>query len=308
MSSPTDRVYEPGDPSPYAPRWVRNAPQGPRRIPAGGPMEGQIDGLDDEADAALVQSEHAPPLAAAPPVAVGEPFVIDDIRVPRSLDPGIVPDPWPARHARLRRARLFGMFGRLALAGSVAAVVALLAMGKLSLPGGSGATEPADPSSAFGSRFAPPAAVPQEPPALAQSPSEPPAQVALAQPAAPAAAAPLAAIVPTPAPVAPEPASAAPALYPDSPQTAALLKRGQELAATGDIAAARLTLRPAAEARNAQAALALGATYDPVVLQTLGIFGVRPDVAMARSWYEKAKEYGSAEAPRRLELLATRAP
>ena len=31
MSSPTDRIYEPGDPSPYAPRWVRNAPQQRRR-------------------------------------------------------------------------------------------------------------------------------------------------------------------------------------------------------------------------------------------------------------------------------------
>jgi len=40
------------------------------------------------------------------------------------------------------------------------------------------------------------------------------------------------------------------------------------------------------------------------VLRTLGIFGVTPDVAMARSWYEKAKAFGSAEAPRRLELLA----
>ena len=49
---------------------------------------------------------------------------------------------------------------------------------------------------------------------------------------------------------------------------------------------------------------ALGATYDPVVFRSLGIFGVTPDVAMARSWYEKARAYGSAEAPRRLELLA----
>jgi TPR repeat protein len=65
-------------------------------------------------------------------------------------------------------------------------------------------------------------------------------------------------------------------------------------------------LRRAAEARNAQAALALGATYDPGVLETLGIFGVSPDVAKARSWYEKARAYGSAEAPRRLDLLATR--
>jgi TPR repeat protein len=98
--------------------------------------------------------------------------------------------------------------------------------------------------------------------------------------------------------------SAAPAPELDPEQRAALLKRGQQLAASGDIAAARLTLRPAAEARDAQAALALGATYDPIVLRSLGIFGVTPDVALARSWYEKAKAYGSAEAPRRLDMLA----
>jgi TPR repeat protein len=108
---------------------------------------------------------------------------------------------------------------------------------------------------------------------------------------------------PTPAAAA-EPAASAPASETKPEELAALLKRGQQLAASGDIAAARLTLRPAAEARNAQAALALGATYDPVVLHSLGIFGVTPDKAMARSWYEKAKEYGSAEAPRRLDMLA----
>jgi TPR repeat protein len=103
-----------------------------------------------------------------------------------------------------------------------------------------------------------------------------------------------------------EPAQAAPSPELTADEIAALLKRGQALAAAGDIAAARLTLRPAAEARDAQAALALGATYDPIVLRSLGIFGVTPDVAMARRWYEKAKAYGSAEAPRRLDLLATR--
>jgi hypothetical protein len=319
MSSPTDRIYDPSDPSPYAPRWVRDAPRGQRRIPIR-PIESDIDGPDaDDADNTLVHREPAPPLAAAPPVAADEPFVIDDFRVPRSLDPGVVPDPWPARRSRLRRSRLFGMLGRLALAGSAAAVVALVAVGKLSVPGTTGATEQADNPIAFGSRFAGHAAKPQEPPIVAEGESEPHPQVALAQPSAPVPVAPVRAVANAPAsvappavnvvaPPAPEPASApaAPALDPESPEVAALVKRGQELAAAGDIAAARLTLRRAAEAHNAQAALALGATYDPTVLETLGIFGVTPDVAKARSWYEKAREYGSAEAPRRLDLLATR--
>jgi hypothetical protein len=320
MSSPTDRIYDPGDPSPYAPRWVRHAPPAQRRTPARGPLGSEIDGPDgDEASGALVHSEQAPPLAAAPPVADDDRFTIDDIRVPRSLDPGIVPDPWAARGSRLRRSRLLGMLGRLALAGSAAALVALIAVGKLSLPGATGATEHSENSPSFGSRFSGHGTKPQDPPIVAEGPSDPPAQVALAQPPAPLAPAPVRAVaivpaaVPPPAavnavvPPAAEPPSPAPALDPDSAEVAALIKRGQELASAGDVAAARLTLRRAAEAHNAQAALALGATYDPNVLRTLGIFGVTPDVAMARGWYEKAKEYGSAEAPRRLDLLATSA-
>jgi hypothetical protein len=85
-----------------------------------------------------------------------------------------------------------------------------------------------------------------------------------------------------------------------------LLKRGKDLFATGDLAAARLVLRRAAEANNAEAALALGATYDPLVLRQLKVYGFTPDAAMARSWYEKASELGSLAAPRRLEMLTER--
>jgi hypothetical protein len=316
MSSPTDRSYEPGDSSPYAPRWVRSAPP-PRRAPVRSPLVPDAE-MDEEhmlhQDEA-VGPEHAPPLAEG---AEEESFVIGDFRVPRSLDPGIVPDPWAERGVRLRRYRVLGMLGRLALAGSAAAIVALLVVGKLSVPGSSGATEQTDAT-----RYSAPASKPQDPPIVAQSEaSDPPTQVALADPATPMSAArpsvaaappaalqppPVAATIaatpPAPAPAA-EPAASAPASELSADELAALLKRGQRLAASGDIAAARLTLRPAAEAGNAQAALALGATYDPVVLHSLGIFGVTPDKAMARGWYEKAKEFGSAEAPRRLEMLA----
>ncbi len=329
MSSPTDRNYEPGDPSPYAPRWVRSAPP-QRSAPVRSPLV--PDGAQADDEHTLLRDEvskHAPPAAADE-----DGFAVGDFRVPRSLDPGIVPDPWTERGLRLRRYRVFGMLGRLALAGSAAAIVALLAVGKLSLPGTNGATEQADTSPSFGTRFSTPASKPQEPPIVAQEASDPPQQqVALADPAtpvtaprpsiavappapapvppppAPAAAAPpvqAAAAPPAPAAPAAEPVASAPTPELSAEDLAALLKRGQQLAASGDIAAARLTLLPAAEARNAQAALALGATYDPVVLRSLRILGVTPDVAMARSWYENAKEYGSAEAPRRLEMLAKR--
>jgi hypothetical protein len=92
----------------------------------------------------------------------------------------------------------------------------------------------------------------------------------------------------------------------NSEELAVLLKRGKELIATGDLAAARLVLQRAAEANNAEAALALGATYDPLVLRQLKVYGFTPDAAMARSWYEKAAELGSSAAPRRLELLTER--
>jgi hypothetical protein len=91
----------------------------------------------------------------------------------------------------------------------------------------------------------------------------------------------------------------------DADELALLLTRGQSLLETGDLAAARLLLRRAAESGNARAAFALAATYDPLVLKEIGALGLTPDLALARAWYEKAKEYGSREAPRRLELLAS---
>jgi hypothetical protein len=84
-----------------------------------------------------------------------------------------------------------------------------------------------------------------------------------------------------------------------------LIRRGQQFLAAGDLAAARVLLQRAAEARDARAALALGATYDPNVLQQLGVRGIVADIGQARTWYERAKEFGSSEAPRRLQALAT---
>ena len=91
----------------------------------------------------------------------------------------------------------------------------------------------------------------------------------------------------------------------DDDELALLMKRGQGLIETGDLSGARLLLKRAAEAGSARAAFALGATYDPLVLKEIGVVGFASDVAMARTWYEKAKEMGSREAPRRLELLAS---
>lgn len=91
-------------------------------------------------------------------------------------------------------------------------------------------------------------------------------------------------------------------LAPD--EMAALLKRADILIASGDVAAARLVLRRPAEAGNGRAAAMLAGTYDPAVLARLGVRGVVPDLQMAQAWYEKAQQFGSPEASRRLETLA----
>jgi TPR repeat protein len=92
----------------------------------------------------------------------------------------------------------------------------------------------------------------------------------------------------------------------DADVIATLLKRADALIRSGDVAAGRLVLRRAADAGDARAAMTLAGTYDPAILGKLDVHGVVPDVAMARSWYEKAKKFGSAEAPGRLELLASK--
>jgi hypothetical protein len=122
--------------------------------------------------------------------------------------------------------------------------------------------------------------------------------------AAPPAAAPVAAL---PQAAVPEPMIAGDAILRlDPTEIASALKRADDLIASGDLAAARLVLRRAANAGDARAAMTLAGTYDPAVLEKLGVHGFVPDVAMARAWYEKAKKFGSAEAPRRLELLASK--
>ena len=113
-------------------------------------------------------------------------------------------------------------------------------------------------------------------------------------------------VTPQAAPVKESVIPADPIRHLDPNEIASALARGVALIASGDLAAARLVLRRAANAGDAHAAMTLAGTYDPVVLEKLGVHGFVPDVAMARVWYEKAKKFGSAEAPQRLELLANK--
>jgi len=86
-------------------------------------------------------------------------------------------------------------------------------------------------------------------------------------------------------------------------EIAVLVERGRMLFEAGDLAAARLFFRRAANAGDAAAALAMGATYDPEVLAKRLVRGMGADLEEARVWYEKARELGSPEGPRRLETL-----
>jgi TPR repeat protein len=91
----------------------------------------------------------------------------------------------------------------------------------------------------------------------------------------------------------------------DAEEIAVMVKSGGELMANRDYAAARLMYQRAAEAGSATAAFALAETYDPLVVSKLNARGgITPDSAMAATWYEKAKDLGSSEAPERLERLA----
>jgi len=84
---------------------------------------------------------------------------------------------------------------------------------------------------------------------------------------------------------------------------ASLVARGKKLLRDGDFSSARLILQRAADAGEADAAFTLGSTYDPSILAQLGIRSPVANVDLARTWYEKAQEFGSTEASSRLKTL-----
>jgi len=142
------------------------------------------------------------------------------------------------------------------------------------------------------------------PPAVNAVAVPPAARVAAVPPAASPAVPPPAAVAPPIAPLAASPPPQADVVRNlDPKEILVLVKRGQELLASGDILSARLLLQRAAEARDARAALLLGTTYDPALLKQSGANGLA-DVAQARNWYQKARQWGEPDAQRQLEALA----
>jgi len=89
----------------------------------------------------------------------------------------------------------------------------------------------------------------------------------------------------------------------DPDELATLMTRAKGLLAVGDIPSARLLLERAADAQEPTAALMLAQTYDPAVLGTQDARNIIPDLEVARTWYRRAVQLGSAEAQRRLSQM-----
>jgi hypothetical protein len=286
----------------------------------------------------LPRASQLPPVPGLRAPADGRDNYIDGFRLPRSLGPTYVP---PLREKRTNH---LGLALRVAVACAIAAPAAYyLAAGsgsksdrgpKLSAAGTRIVDLPPMP--------APSPAVAQQggqalPPQAQILPAQPLPPQGLAPKAAPVTPAPATPVAQTPAsqPVvrlndmradatgsvvqsapagvavatanpAPPRAASKPVRAVDTEAVKLLLTQGEQFVNTGDLVTARLLFRRAAEAGDADGALSLGATYDPGVLAKLGVRGIAPDVEQARSWYEKAKDLGSADAPRRLKLLANR--
>jgi hypothetical protein len=114
------------------------------------------------------------------------------------------------------------------------------------------------------------------------------------------------ALLPTP------PQTVSPSVAPRPPMAAenvsviaAKMKIGVELMTYGEVTAARTMFQRVAEAGDAAGALALAETYDPLVLGGLRLRErIMPDAALARTWYERARDLGSPEARDRISRLA----
>jgi hypothetical protein len=89
----------------------------------------------------------------------------------------------------------------------------------------------------------------------------------------------------TPTPVARAPGS----IGPPPAEVEGLLKHGKDLFATGDIAGARALFLRAATGNDPSALTALAQTYDPQVLGSMRVRGVKPDPSKAKALYEQAE-------------------
>jgi hypothetical protein len=80
---------------------------------------------------------------------------------------------------------------------------------------------------------------------------------------------------------------------------------GVELMTYGDVTKARIMFQRVAETGDGAGAFALAETYDPIALKELRPREeIMPDLILARTWYEKARDLGSPRARDRISRLA----
>ena len=82
-----------------------------------------------------------------------------------------------------------------------------------------------------------------------------------------------------------------------------LMAHGRKMIDVGYFAGARAYYRRAAEAGSGEAALAVGATYDPDIIARMGVQGIKPDRAQAAKWYARAAGLGVADRDATLSRL-----
>jgi hypothetical protein len=82
-----------------------------------------------------------------------------------------------------------------------------------------------------------------------------------------------------------------------------LIAHGDKMIAVGYFAGARAYYQRAAEAGSGEAALAVGATYDPAFISALRVQGIKPDRESAQTWYARASALGVADRAAKLASL-----
>jgi hypothetical protein len=103
--------------------------------------------------------------------------------------------------------------------------------------------------------------------------------------------------------IAPDPRAALILRADESGRIADLIAHGQKMIDVGYFAGARAYFKRAAEAGSGDAALLLGATYDPDFIEKIGAHGIKADPKEARGWYDRAKQLGVEGAEAKLKAL-----
>jgi len=103
--------------------------------------------------------------------------------------------------------------------------------------------------------------------------------------------------------IAPDPRAALILRSDEGGRVADLIAHGQKMIDVGYFAGARAYFKRAAEAGSGDAALLLGATYDPDFIKKIGAQGIKADPKEARGWYERAKQLGVEGAEDKLNAL-----